>query len=105
MFQNACPIRISYVLNRVGVPVPCGSGYASVSGADGKYYVYRVNDMMRYLERVFGKADKQVKSPKSSDFDGQQGILVVKGSGWANAQGHITLWNGAFGCLPYAGRS
>jgi hypothetical protein len=49
VFQNACPIRMSYVLNYTGVPIP-RSSYAVVSGADGKWYMYRVNDMMSFLE-------------------------------------------------------
>lgn len=94
VFQNACPIRMSYVLNHSGTVVPGGGRYASVSGADGRHYIYRVNDMIRFLERTFGKPDKTVKSPKPADFAGMQGLLVIKGHGWANAQGHVTLWNG-----------
>lgn len=94
IFQNACPIRMSYVLNRVGIAVPGGGAYASVSGADGRFYIYRVNDMIRFLENTFGKPDKTVKAPKPPDFAGLKGLLVIKGHGWANAQGHVTLWNG-----------
>ena len=94
-FQNACPIRMSYVLNYTGFPIRKSSRYAMVSGADNLQYLYRVNDMMNYLEETFGKADKIVKSPKTSDFAGLQGIIVIKGSGWANARGHVTLWDGA----------
>jgi hypothetical protein len=50
--------------------------------------------MMTYLEQTFGKPDKTVKSPKPSDFAGMKGIIVVKGHGWSDAVGHITLWNG-----------
>lgn len=64
IFQNACPIRMSDVLNSVGITVPSG-GYAAVSGADGR-------------------------------FAGPRGLLVIKGHGWANAQGHVTL-----GMAPY----
>ena len=48
IFQNACPIRMSYVLNYVGVAIPA-SGYAVVSGADKKWYIFRVNEMMTFL--------------------------------------------------------
>jgi len=95
IFQNACPIRMSYVLNQTGVPVPKHGGYATVSGADGKWYMFRVLDMMNFLTKTFGKPDRLVKSPGSADFSGSQGILVVKGHGWSNAVGHVTLWNGA----------
>ncbi|MEA7515189.1 T6SS effector amidase Tae4 family protein, partial [Salmonella enterica subsp. enterica serovar Virginia] len=33
--------------------------------------------------------------PKQSDFIGKKGIIVVKGHGWSNARGHVTLWNGS----------
>lgn len=93
-FQNACPIRMSYVLNKTGFPIMKSSLYAMVSGADNRQYLYRVNDMMDYLERHFGKPDKTVASPKPEDFAGMKGLIVVKGSGWRNARGHVTLWNG-----------
>lgn len=93
-FGNACPIRMSYVLNVTGFPIRKSSLYSSVSGADHRQYLYKVSDMMRYLEHVFGKPDKTVKTPKPSDFANMKGIIVVKGHGWKNAAGHVTLWNG-----------
>lgn len=93
IFQNACPIRMSYVLNYNGIPIP-RSGYAVVSGDDKKWYMFRVNEMMTFLERTFGMPDRTAKTPKTSDFVGVKGILVVKGHGWSNALGHVTLWDG-----------
>lgn len=93
-FQNACPIRMSYVLNKTGFPVRKSPRYVMVSGADQMQYIYRVDDMMRYLEDTFGKPDKTAKSPKTSDFAGMKGIIVVKGHGWGNAKGHVTVWDG-----------
>jgi hypothetical protein len=26
----------------------------------------------------------------------RKGIIVVKGQGWSNARGHVTLWDGSF---------
>lgn len=95
IFQNACPIRMSYVLNGTGLAVPNAGPYAVVSGADRNFYMYRVNDMIKYLEAKLGPPDKTVKAPTTSDFAGLKGILVVKGSGWSNAVGHVTLWNGS----------
>lgn len=34
IFKNACPIRMSYVLNYCGIPVPSNSKYATVTGSD-----------------------------------------------------------------------
>ena len=93
-FQNACPIRMSYVLNMSGFPIHKSSRYAMVSGADNRQYIYRVVDMMNYLESTFGKPDKTVRSPNPSDFAKMKGIIVVKGHGWGNAKGHVTLWDG-----------
>ncbi len=45
-FENACPIRMSYVLNATGFPISRSSPYATVSGSDKKFYIYRVNDMI-----------------------------------------------------------
>ncbi|MBJ5024035.1 hypothetical protein JGF43_25155, partial [Salmonella enterica subsp. enterica serovar Agona] len=28
-------------------------------------------------------------------FIGKKGIIVVKGHGWSNARGHVTVWNGS----------
>lgn len=94
IFVNACPIRISYVLNYSGVLIP-KAGYDSVSGADKKWYIYRVKDMMSFVTNTFGKPDKTVASPKPADFSGSKGLLIVKGHGWSDAAGHVTLWNGA----------
>lgn len=93
-FQNACPIRMSYVLNNTGFPIRKSARYAMVSGGDQMQYLFRVEDMMKYLEDTFGKPDQLVRSPKPADFAGRQGIIVVKGHGWGNARGHVTLWDG-----------
>ena len=94
IFENACPIRMSYVLNKTGLPIVRGSGYEVVSGADARLYLFRVNEMMDYLTRALGKPDKTVKSPTPESFAGLKGIIVVKGHGWSNARGHVTLWDG-----------
>jgi hypothetical protein len=94
IFQNACPIRMSYVLNKCGILIPRGGKYAVVSGQDKKQYMYRVNDMIPYLEEIFGKPDITINHPKMSDFSGKKGIIVFSGNGWSNARGHVTLWNG-----------
>ncbi|EIF0156193.1 hypothetical protein LEU90_004812, partial [Salmonella enterica] len=72
-FQNACPIRMSYVLNATGFPIARNSPYAKVSGADNKFYIYRVNDMIDHLTHNMGKPDLIVNNPKQSDFIGKKG--------------------------------
>lgn len=93
IFQNACPIRISYVLNRVGIPIP-RTPYKISSGADGRLYIIRVKDLLVFLEKTFGRPDFSARAPKPLNFAGEKGLLVVKGSGWGDASGHATLWNG-----------
>lgn len=92
-FTNACAIRMSYSLNNAGSPVPNGS-WKTVSGGDKKQYIYRVSDLIKYLNSAFGKPDKTVKNPRPSDFSGRTGILVF-GVQWSDATGHATLWNGS----------
>ena len=47
------------------------------------------------VERLHGSpASKTVASPKPEAFAGMKGIIVVKGHGWSNAKGHVTLWDG-----------
>ena len=95
IFVNACPIRISYVLNRVGVHIPGpASGYSVVSGADTKWYIFKVKDMIQFLERRWGKPDKVVRGATSGPLAGRRGLIVVEGAGWSDASGHVTLWNG-----------
>lgn len=94
IFQNACPIRMSYVLNKCGILIPKNKKYAVVSGKDKLQYMYRVNDMIEFLKVTFGKPNLTAKQPKESDFQSQKGIIVFSGSGWSNASGHVTLWNG-----------
>ena len=48
IFQNACPLRMSYVLNKSGFPIAKGAGYEVVSGADKRLYLFRGNDVMDY---------------------------------------------------------
>jgi hypothetical protein len=93
-FENACPIRVSYVLNMTGFQIQKSNQYAMVSGRDNRQYVYRVGDMMTYLERTFGKPDKTFSSFNLADFANMKGLLVVNGHGRSNAKGHITLWYG-----------
>jgi len=95
VFQNACPIRMSYVLNQTGCPIRKSPGCATVTGGDGKQYIFRVNDVMSYLEHEFGRPDRTASSPEERDFRDLKGIIVVKGHGWSNARGHVTLWDGS----------
>jgi len=94
-WTNACSVRISFVLNNTGFPIERGK-YSTVSGVNGKLYIYRLDEMISYLRDIFGDPDIVVNSiPRPEDFSGMQGILVVTGDGRGDARGHATLWNGS----------
>jgi hypothetical protein len=67
--------------------------WKTVSGGDGKQYIYRVADLIKFLNHAFGKPDKIVKNPKPKDFSKIKGILLF-GVPWRDATGHATLWDG-----------
>lgn len=94
IFQNACPIRISYALNRSGFKIKPKEKYAVVSGSDGNWYLFRVVDAINFLSDKFGTPDVVSKPPTMMEFSGKRGIMVTKGHGWSNATGHVTLWDG-----------
>lgn len=95
VFENACPIRMSYVLNKLGYRIDKSGSHSVVSDSSKSLYIFRVSEMMDYLKAKLGNPDKSVRSPTTGSLAGAKGILVVKGHGWSNAKGHITLWNGS----------
>lgn len=99
-FTNACAIRMSYSLNYSGVLIAPNASWSTVSGGDKKWYIFRVRDMLSYLQQKFGKPDKTAKNPKPADFSGIKGILAFRVSGWSDASGHATLWDGT-GCSDH----
>lgn len=90
---NTCAIRMSYALDRAGSPIPRGyPGLSTVQGADGRWYAFRVRELVRYLEREFAPA--HVSGTSKPEFQGRRGILVFEVDGWNDATGHIDVWNG-----------
>ncbi|WP_186301642.1 type VI secretion system amidase effector protein Tae4 [Denitromonas halophila] len=92
-FTNACALRMSYSLNYSGTSITRGT-WKTVSGADKKWYIYRVRDLIQFLTETLGRPDKVVRNPKLNDFNGEKGILVFDVN-WSDATGHATLWNGS----------
>jgi hypothetical protein len=84
---------MSYTLNYSGFKVERGA-WKTVSGKDKNWYIYRVRDIINFLNYKFGKPDKTIKNPTPSDFSKDKGILVFTVPGWNDASGHATLWNG-----------
>lgn len=92
-FENACAIRMSYVLNKVGLSVPRMANQ-TVSGADSSQYIYKVKDLVAFLRLRLGASDLVIINPRAADFSGRKGILIFEVNGWRSAAGHATLWDG-----------
>lgn len=120
-WENTCAARMSYALNRSGIKLPSTGGY-SLKGDDGFRYWMRVKELKAYMAKRFGTPDisyspnpvKQiidlntkkitpeiiervnlVKSNFISKIQGKKGIIVFDVTGWGNASGHFTLWDGS----------
>ena len=98
--QNTCTIRMSRAFNYASDPIPAKyPGLNVVSGADKKWYAYRVAEFRKYLEAKYGMASIDVKKsgvmgvPKDS-FKGNSGIICFRVSIWSDATGHFDVWNG-----------
>lgn len=101
--QNTCVIRLSRALNYSGHPLPQGfPGLATVRGADGMRYAMRVEEMRKYLTNMYGPPSlvEERDPPRDevpASFKGHVGIIAFLVKGWADATGHIDLWDGE-GC-------
>jgi hypothetical protein len=95
-WKNTCAVRISFVLNETGLPVPA-LARKTVSGGDKRNYFYRVKDVIEFLHRRWGKPDSVLQYPPSnaSALVGKRGLILFQVSGWGDASGHATLWNGS----------
>lgn len=94
-FENACAIRMSYVLNKTGTKVPYMSGQ-TVSGGNGDWYIYKVATMIKFLRKTFGEPDYTISDPTAAKLAKHKGILVVEVDQWQDATGHATIWDGAY---------
>lgn len=85
---------MSYILGEAGMVIP-RIPEQTVSGRDNRQYFFRVRDLIRFLEQRWGKAEG-VKYPPSTGgpLAGRQGVILFEVSGWSDAQGHATLFNG-----------
>jgi hypothetical protein len=92
-FENACAIRLSYVLNKTGNKIPYIAGQ-TVSGQDGDWYIYKVKTMIDYLKKIFGDPDHKFDKPTAFALAKHKGILVFEVEAWSDATGHATIWNG-----------
>lgn len=126
-YGNSCAIRMSYALNRSGLKLKRRPGNdGSTIGTDKYVYWVRVQDLKAELIRRFKGADKRITFPPfpttaindeqvwNTKFDervaaarkfieeisSKKGIIMFDVTGWGDAYGHFTLWNGS--TLAYA---
>ncbi|MEO7495964.1 MAG: T6SS effector amidase Tae4 family protein [Massilia sp.] len=129
-YQNTCAVRMSYGLNKSGIRLdrnPNAGG--SVQGGDGLWYWIRVKDLKAELSRRFKGADaelsltvippalyddsaemsrlykarvQEAKAFLDTTLGARSGIMAFEVSGWGDASGHFTLWDGGARQLAYA---
>lgn len=93
-WDNTCAVRMSYILNCSGLSIPSIPGQTA-SGEDHHHYFFRVKNLIAFLEQQWGKAEI-VRYPSSGGgpLAGKKGVILFEVSGWSNAQGHATLFDG-----------
>lgn len=128
-YQNTCAVRMSYGLNRSGMKLAKPPSGASVQGGDGYVYWLRVTDLKAELSRRFKGADEELtlsvipmsmlkdkeamsvlfkkRVKEGQDFidtklGARSGIIAFEVTGWGDATGHFTLWDGNTKKLAYA---
>jgi hypothetical protein len=97
---NTCVIRVCRALNYAGHPIPHGfAGLATLRGADGMRYAIRVEEIRKYLMHMYGppvltESRNPPRDGVPETFKGIAGIILFQVKGWADATGHVDLWDG-----------
>jgi hypothetical protein len=96
---NTCAVRISRALNYGNLPISAklvkSLGIGTMTGADGKLYIFRVRELKTYLRSALGVTPIKVSKDFNNAFIGNQGIVAFEVRGWSDASGHVALWNGS----------
>lgn len=98
-YANACALRMSRGFNYGGYAIPRGTvvpgrSIYRVRGGDELPYILRVNDMIQYVKHNWGNADLTLSPSETGQLAGRKGLIVMEVSGWRDATGHVTLWDG-----------
>ncbi|MCH9680571.1 MAG: peptidoglycan-binding protein [Deltaproteobacteria bacterium] len=102
LIDNTCVLRLSRAFNYSGNRIPRSSSdeITTIRGGDGLHYALRVREFTRYMKRKYGRPDLEHTYPDPgggpipSEFKGRQGVIIFDVRGWADATGHVDLWNG-----------
>ena len=85
---------MSYALIKSGITINRTDG-ATSSGEDGRWYLYRVDDVMKLFDRnIHTSVISSTQDNYLKDFNGKKGIIVFLSCNWADAAGHIDLFDG-----------
>lgn len=94
-WNNTCAVRMSYILSQSGMSIP-GIAGQTVSGADKRQYFFRVKDLIAFLVQRWGRAEVVQYPPSGGGpLVGKKGVILFEVSGWSDARGHATLFNGS----------
>ena len=99
-YTNACALRMSRAFNYGNFKIPKGTiiknrNIYRVKGKDTLPYIMRVNDLIPFIIHNWGQADLSLDPINISQLMGKKGLIVINVSGWGDATGHVTLWNGS----------
>lgn len=127
-YKNTCACRMSYALNRSGIQLQQKGG-GTLKGGDGYWYWMRVQELAPELKRRFKGYDeeltlklipanlidddeamkplfkervRQAQEFLDTKLAGRNGIVVFDVTGWPDATGHFTLWDGSAKKLAFA---
>lgn len=93
-WSNTCAVRMSYILNESGFAIP-GLPGQTVSGADKRQYFFRVKDLIAFLRQRWGQPEVVSYPPSGGGaLAGKRGLVLFEVSGWTDAAGHATLFDG-----------
>lgn len=101
VFTNFCCIRVSHALNKSGHPVKYFKDISSdrktlkpavTSGKDGRWNVFRVRSLRKYMERHYGRGEQIPLVSYKKSLKGRYGIIVYVVPGWNDASGHADCW-------------
>ncbi len=93
---NTCAVRLSRAFNYSGITIPHGlDALKTISGADGKWYAYRMRELKHWIGETFGAPDLSRDGQVTrAEFAGVTGIVAFD-IHFNDASGHLDLWDGS----------
>ena len=83
-FSYSCAARVSYALNKGGMPIPKGTPNTYLGG-DGKYYFINAKAMSNYFQKKWGNG---ISIPR---YKVKNGIIFQFGFSTTSVSGHIDI--------------